>query len=115
MNAITERWVGSCRREATDRILITGERHLRLVIDQYADHHHKHRLHRSLGQRSPDGVGTPDPPSPMTNRVPSGAIASADPSTNTRMSHKVTGFSARTRASCGSPALHHHSPVRGRP
>ncbi|MGW9028370.1 integrase [Streptomyces sp. NPDC055722] len=24
MNAIAERWVGSCRREATDRILITG-------------------------------------------------------------------------------------------
>ncbi|MFB7223137.1 hypothetical protein ACWD4L_07845 [Streptomyces sp. NPDC002596] len=34
MNAIAERWVGSCRREATDRILITGERHLRLVVDE---------------------------------------------------------------------------------
>ncbi|RVU29089.1 integrase [Streptomyces antnestii] len=61
MNAIAERWVGSCRREATDRILITGERHLRLVIDQYADHHNKHRPHRSLGQRSPDGMDTPEP------------------------------------------------------
>ncbi|WP_223281206.1 transposase [Streptomyces antnestii] len=48
MNAIAERWVGSCRREATDRILITAKRHLRLVIDQYADHHNKHRPHRSL-------------------------------------------------------------------
>lgn len=34
MNAIAERWIGSCRREATDRILITGERHLRLVISE---------------------------------------------------------------------------------
>lgn len=38
MNAIAERWVGSCRREATGRVLITGERHLRLVVDEYAGH-----------------------------------------------------------------------------
>ncbi|WP_240654111.1 transposase [Streptomyces sp. AcE210] len=56
------RWGGSCRREATDRILITGEPHLRHVIDQCTDHHNTHRPHRSLGQRSPAGVGTPEPP-----------------------------------------------------
>ncbi|MGW1871192.1 integrase core domain-containing protein [Streptomyces mauvecolor] len=61
-NAIAERWVGSCRREATDRILITGERHLRLVIDEYAAHYNDHRPHRSLGQHCPEGVGTPEPP-----------------------------------------------------
>ncbi|WP_406377046.1 integrase [Streptomyces sp. NBC_00647] len=116
MNAITERWVGSCRREATDRILIAGERHLRLVIDQYADHHNKHPAAPITRTTKPRRCGhaRPSPP-PMSNRVPSGAIASAAPSTNTRMSHKVTGFSARTRASCGSPTLHHDSPVKGRP
>ncbi len=62
MNAIAERWVGSCRREATDRILITGERHVRLVVDEYAAHHNEHRPHRSLGQRCPDRIGTPEPP-----------------------------------------------------
>ncbi|WP_328954457.1 integrase core domain-containing protein [Kitasatospora purpeofusca] len=62
MNAIAERRVGSCRREATDRVLITGERHLRLVIDEYGAHHNEHRPHRSLGQRRPDGVGKPEPP-----------------------------------------------------
>ncbi|MGI5133214.1 MULTISPECIES: integrase core domain-containing protein [unclassified Streptomyces] len=62
MNAIAERWVGSCRREATDRILITGERHLRLVLDEYAHHHNGHRPHRSLGQRCPDSIGAPEPP-----------------------------------------------------
>ncbi|MGW5690573.1 integrase core domain-containing protein [Streptomyces asiaticus] len=43
MNAIAERWIGSCRREATDRVLITGERHLRLVVGEYAEHYNRHR------------------------------------------------------------------------
>ncbi|MGW5431946.1 integrase core domain-containing protein [Streptomyces sp. NPDC004059] len=60
--AIAERWVGSRRREATDQVLITGERHLRLVVDEYADHHNEHRPHRSLRQRCPDGVDAPEPP-----------------------------------------------------
>jgi putative transposase len=41
-NAIAERWVGSARRERLDRILITGERHLRLVLSDYADHFSSH-------------------------------------------------------------------------
>jgi putative transposase len=31
-NAIAERWISSARRECLDRMLITGERHLRLVL-----------------------------------------------------------------------------------
>ncbi|MGW9024504.1 integrase core domain-containing protein [Streptomyces sp. NPDC055722] len=62
MNAIAERWVGSCRGEATDRVLITGERHLRLVVDEYAGHRNGHWPHRSLGRRCPDGVDAPEPP-----------------------------------------------------
>jgi hypothetical protein len=30
-NAIAERWIASARRECLDRMLITGERHLRLL------------------------------------------------------------------------------------
>jgi hypothetical protein len=30
-NAIAERWIGSARHECLDRMLIAGERHLRLV------------------------------------------------------------------------------------
>ena len=33
-NAIAERWVGSARRECLDQMLITGERHLRLVLTE---------------------------------------------------------------------------------
>jgi putative transposase len=54
-NAIAERWVGSARRECLDRMLITGERHLRLVLGEYIDHYNTHRPHRSLQQNPPAG------------------------------------------------------------
>jgi putative transposase len=53
-NAIAERWIFSCRREATDKILILGERHLRTVLAEYVDHYDGHRPHRTLQQRPPD-------------------------------------------------------------
>jgi transposase InsO family protein len=59
-NAIAERWIASARHECTDRMLITGERHLRLVLSEYADHYNCHRPHRSLGQDPP--AGRPHPP-----------------------------------------------------
>ncbi|MEU4898040.1 integrase core domain-containing protein [Streptomyces sp. NPDC044780] len=62
MNAIAEGWIGSCRREATDHILITGERHLSVVVGEYAKHHNRHRPHRSLGQWTPDRLTKPEPP-----------------------------------------------------
>jgi putative transposase len=46
MNAFAERWIGSVRRECTDRILITGEQHLRHVLDVYVDHYNSGRSHQ---------------------------------------------------------------------
>jgi putative transposase len=37
-NAIAERWIGSVRRECTDRFLVISERHLRHVLAEYVDH-----------------------------------------------------------------------------
>jgi putative transposase len=54
-NAIAERWVGSARRECLDRMLITGERHLRLVLSEYLDHYNTYRPHRTLHQNPPPG------------------------------------------------------------
>ena len=58
-NAIAERWIGSARRECLDRMLITGERHLRLVLGEYADHYNSHRPHRTLQQNPPAGRSRP--------------------------------------------------------
>ena len=40
-------------RECTNRMLVAGERHLRLILGEYADHYNSHRPHRSLQQEPP--------------------------------------------------------------
>ena len=63
-NAIAERWIASARRECLDRMLITSERHLRLVLSEYAGHYNIHRPHRALQQNPPGG--RVHPPGDMT-------------------------------------------------
>jgi putative transposase len=63
-NAIAERWIAGARRECLDRMLITSERHLRLVLTEYADHYNSHRPHRALQQDPP--AGRAHPPADMT-------------------------------------------------
>ena len=53
MNAITERWIGGCRRELLDRTLIWNQAHLRRILRQYETHHNQHRPHRSLHGAAP--------------------------------------------------------------
>jgi putative transposase len=64
-NAIAERWIASARRECPDRTLITSERHLQLVLDEYAGPCNTHRPHRALQQNPP--AGRARPPIEMTS------------------------------------------------
>ena len=63
-NAIAERWVASAGRECLDRMLITGEWHLRLVLNEYADHYNVHWPQRTLQQNPP--AGRLHPPAEVT-------------------------------------------------
>jgi len=59
-NCFAERFVLTVRTEATDRMLIFGERLLRGVLVGYAAHYNRRRPHRSLTLRPP----RPDAPVP---------------------------------------------------
>jgi putative transposase len=52
-NAYAERFVLTARTEVTDRMLISGERHLRLVLAEYEAHYNGRRPHRGRQLRPP--------------------------------------------------------------
>jgi putative transposase len=52
-NAHAERFVLTARTEITDQMLIFGERHLRSVLAEYAQHYNGRRPHRSRQLRPP--------------------------------------------------------------
>ena len=52
-NAYAERFVLTARTEVTDRVLIFGERHLRVVMAEYEAHYNGRRPHRSRQLRPP--------------------------------------------------------------
>ena len=55
MNAFAERWVKTLRAECTDRMFIISDRHLRIVLEQYAEHYNAGRSHQGheLNLRAP--------------------------------------------------------------
>jgi putative transposase len=65
-NAIAERFIGTLRRECLDHLLITGPRHLAVVLQENLEHYNTHRPHRSLDQNTP--AGRTPPPSGRTVR-----------------------------------------------
>jgi putative transposase len=44
---------GTLRRECLDHLLIHGERHLRQILTEYAQHYNDHRPHQAREQRAP--------------------------------------------------------------
>ncbi|WP_158854658.1 integrase core domain-containing protein [Saccharothrix deserti] len=64
-NCYAERFVGTIGREATDRLLVINERHLRSVLQRYVSHYNHRRPHRARQLIPP----RPDRPVPQSNHT----------------------------------------------
>jgi transposase InsO family protein len=67
-NGTAERWVGSCRRELLDHMIVFGERHLGRLLADYVAYYDAERVHTRLGD-SPEGRPIETRPSPAARVV----------------------------------------------
>jgi hypothetical protein len=68
-NPVAERWIGSCRRELLDHVVVLGERHLLRLIRCYLVYYHEDRCHLGLAKDAPDRRPVTARPSPTANVV----------------------------------------------
>ncbi len=53
-NGVAERWVGSCRRDLLDHVIVLNEAHLRRLVRDYIRYYHEDRTHDGLGKDTPN-------------------------------------------------------------
>jgi transposase InsO family protein len=53
-NGVAERWIGSCRRELLDRVIVLHARHLRRLLRAYVEYYSRDRCHLGLEKDAPD-------------------------------------------------------------
>ncbi|MGH9560469.1 MAG: transposase [Terracidiphilus sp.] len=52
-NGVAERFVGTCRRDLLDDLIVLSERHLKRVMIEYIRYYHEDRTHLGLGKQTP--------------------------------------------------------------
>src|SRR5258707_442930 len=57
-NGVAERWVGSCRRDLLDHVMVLNERHLKRLMTEYMRYYHEDRTHLGLAKDTPAGRPT---------------------------------------------------------
>ncbi len=57
-NGVAERWVGSCRRDLLDHVILLNERHLKRLMSAYLHYYHEDRAHLGLAKDTPAGRPT---------------------------------------------------------
>src|SRR5271168_2334069 len=54
-NGVGERWVGNCRRDLLDHVIVVNERHLKRLLNAYIIYYHDDRTHLALAKGTPAG------------------------------------------------------------
>ena len=54
-NGVAERFVGNCRRDLLDHVIILNERHLKRLMSEYVRYYHEDRTHLALAKETPAG------------------------------------------------------------
>ena len=54
-NGVAERWIGNCRREVLDHVIVLNERHMRRLMKEYVGYYHDDRTHLALSKGTPTG------------------------------------------------------------
>jgi transposase InsO family protein len=54
-NGVAERWVGNCRRDLLDHVIVINERHLKRLMGEYVRYYHEDRTHLGLEKQTPAG------------------------------------------------------------
>jgi putative transposase len=52
---VAERWVGSCRRDLLDYVIVVSGRHLKWLMNEYIRYYHEDRTHLALKKKTPAG------------------------------------------------------------
>jgi putative transposase len=63
-NGVAERWIGSCRRELLDHVIVFGEKHLLRLLREFVAYYHDDRTHLALGKDPPEPRAVCARPSP---------------------------------------------------
>jgi hypothetical protein len=115
-NGVAERWVGSCRRDLLDHVIVLNEAHLHRLLSAFLDYFHDDRTHLSLGKTRPaDAPCAPRPcrPPRSSRYLASAACITATSGARPRERHRwnfgeaqVSGTdSTFTDCSGGTPAV----------
>ena len=51
-NGVAERWVGTCRRDLLDHVIVLNERHLKRLMNEYVRYYHDDRTHLCLEKQT---------------------------------------------------------------
>ena len=54
-NGVAERWVGNCRRDLLDHVIVLNELHLKRLMNEYVRYYHDDRTHLGLAKQTPAG------------------------------------------------------------